>query len=124
MIVHKNQKILEPGDKIKVGKITAEIKTIMFQEYYPATEHDPECFILEFRDTNDVYRSYKSQYDNGEIIPKENSDFFDVLKQNYSPEDFSGHFGVLLDDHADPEDISAAMQFVHQIYQHAVQHLS
>ena len=63
-------KYLEPGDKIKVGTVTATINHITHQEYYPTDDNgDPDCWIVEFYDETGGFRSYKSQWDKGEIIP-------------------------------------------------------
>ncbi|MCR5166755.1 MAG: hypothetical protein K6C13_06000 [Oscillospiraceae bacterium] len=64
------QKFLEPGDKIKVGNLTVKISEILHQDYYPHNDFgDPDCWIVEFKDEYGKLRSYKSQWDKGEIIP-------------------------------------------------------
>ena len=54
---------------------------------------------------------------------KVTDDFWERLCQQYTVEDITGNFGVLLDNHADDEDRMTAMKFLQNIYSIAVQHL-
>lgn len=54
---------------------------------------------------------------------KVTDDFWERLGQQYTVEDITGNFGVLLDNHADDEDRMTAMKFLQNIYSIAVQHL-
>jgi hypothetical protein len=54
---------------------------------------------------------------------KVTDDFWERLGQQYTVEDITGNFGVLLDNHADEEDRMEAMKFIQNIYSIAVQHL-
>ena len=44
-------------------------------------------------------------------------EFVDALsREGITPEDFTGHFGALLDDNSSDEEKSAAMDFVETVY--------
>ena len=69
------KRALEPGDKIKAKGIVAIIDKITFQDFYidecSFSENDRSYIIIEFFDTNGIYRSWKSHVDGGTIIYKE-----------------------------------------------------
>ena len=58
-----NMKELEPGDQIVCQRLKVTIKKIEYQDYYER-EHN-----TEFRSIDGVYRSWKSVYDGGYVIP-------------------------------------------------------
>ena len=53
----------------------------------------------------------------------DDSDFFDELNDTYTVEDFTGHIGVLLDEHAESEDKAEAMRFIEKLYLMATNYL-
>lgn len=53
---------LEPGDKIVCQGIEATIAEIKYQEYW-----EDDGFIVEFTDTNGIYRSWKQALDGGYV---------------------------------------------------------
>jgi len=53
------------GDIVKAKGISVEIAEINYQEWYKE-----EGWNIEFMDTNDNYRSWKQQFDGGELIKK------------------------------------------------------
>lgn len=61
-------KKFEPGDIIQVHGVSATIKDIYSQEYFPnGNVPGREYFSVEFRDINGNYRNYKSDFDAGLI---------------------------------------------------------
>lgn len=64
-------KELEPGDMVVCQGIKATIKEIKYQFYDERNDFGTgELFDVEFIDTNGSYRSWKSQWDGGYVIPK------------------------------------------------------
>ena len=82
MIIHKDKhgkiirKELEVGDTIKALGHTFKINKILNQDYF---DHDdfgnPDYFDVEFKDPNDGYHHYKSQFDKGIIIPERTCEY-------------------------------------------------
>lgn len=58
-----NMKELEPGDQIVCQGLKVTIKEIEYQDYYERE------YNTEFRSTDGIYRSWKSVYDGGYVIP-------------------------------------------------------
>lgn len=72
MIIEKNRKIIEVGDKIHAQGMTFEIAKIAYQEYFEKDDFGkPDYFNIEFEDSNGGYHHWKSQFDGGYVIPKE-----------------------------------------------------
>lgn len=75
----EESKRVKVGDKVKVGYTTCTIAEIAYIDVYAETGHpmfkeskDPDTYYIfydiEFRDTNGVYRHWKSSYDGGTLI--------------------------------------------------------
>lgn len=47
---------------------------------------------------------------------KEEINLFEEMSMTYTPEDFTGYIGVLLDDNADEEQKKESMQFLERLY--------
>lgn len=64
----RNTREAKAGDIIKAKGITATIKEIFYQDFYPSDRNDGSCdWDIEFKDTNDNYRHWKQYFDGGKI---------------------------------------------------------
>ncbi len=48
-------------------------------------------------------------------------DFFDLLREKYDVDDFTGNIGVILDEGADEDERESALDFLQDVYRIAVE---